>query len=75
MRRLLSVCLLILCLSLPAIAGHQIPGFGWCSCSDPASHYQGMRIDEDDIQHNEDADVSELETLLNTLSMWLRVSL
>lgn len=31
MRRLLSVCLLILCLSLPAMAGHTIPGM-WCEC-------------------------------------------
>lgn len=35
MRKLLSVCLLMLCLSLPAFAGHTLPG-GWCECGTEA---------------------------------------
>ena len=31
MRRLLSVCLLMLCLSAPTLAGHTLPGL-WCAC-------------------------------------------
>jgi len=31
MRKLLSVCLLMLCLSIPALAGHNLPGV-WCEC-------------------------------------------
>lgn len=34
MRRLLAVCLLMLCLSIPAFAGHILPG-GWCECGAP----------------------------------------
>ena len=34
MKRLLSICLLILCLSLPVIAGHTVSG-GWCECGSP----------------------------------------
>lgn len=34
MRRLLSVCLLMLCLSLPVFAGHVVIG-GWCDCGAP----------------------------------------
>ena len=35
MRRLLSVCLLMLCLSLPIFAGHNVIGGGWCECGAP----------------------------------------
>ena len=35
MRRLLSVCLLMLCLSLPVFAGHSVIGGGWCDCGAP----------------------------------------
>lgn len=35
MRRLLSVCLLMLCLSLPICAGHAVIGGGWCDCGAP----------------------------------------
>ena len=34
MKRLLSTCLLILCLSLPVIAGHTVSG-GYCDCGAP----------------------------------------
>ena len=34
MRRLLSTCLLILCLSLPVFAGHTVSG-GYCDCAAP----------------------------------------
>jgi len=34
MRKLLSVCLLMLCLSIPALAGHNLGG-GWCECGAP----------------------------------------
>jgi hypothetical protein len=35
MKRLLSVCLLMLCLSFPIFAGHTVAG-GWCECGAPA---------------------------------------
>jgi hypothetical protein len=35
MKRLLSVCVLILCLSFSASAGHSVIG-GWCECGTPA---------------------------------------
>ena len=31
MKRLASICLLTLCLSVPSFAGHVLPG-GWCEC-------------------------------------------
>ena len=34
MKRLLSVCLLMLCLSVPIFAGHNLAG-GWCDCGAP----------------------------------------
>lgn len=34
MKRLLSICLLILCVSLPALAGHTVSG-GYCDCGAP----------------------------------------
>ncbi|HXU38437.1 MAG TPA: hypothetical protein VN937_18925 [Blastocatellia bacterium] len=34
MKKLASVCLLTLCLSVPVFAGHIIPG-GWCDCGAP----------------------------------------
>ena len=34
MRKLLSVCLLMLCLSVPALAGHNLAG-GRCECGAP----------------------------------------
>jgi hypothetical protein len=49
MRKLLSVCLLMLCLSLPAIAGHSVIGGSWCApCGavgclcDPGEEPQGQ---------------------------------
>ena len=35
MRRLVSVCLLVLCLSLPVFAGHMVIGGGWCPDGSP----------------------------------------
>lgn len=32
MRKLLSVCLLMLCLSFPVFAGHVVIGGGYCEC-------------------------------------------
>ena len=32
MKRLVSVCLLMLCLSLPVFAGHTLPGGYACTC-------------------------------------------
>jgi hypothetical protein len=70
----MAVCTLTLCLSFPALAGHILPGLGWCNCDDPASHQQSLRIDEDDTQHNENTGVDGLELYLETLSMLLRVN-
>ena len=46
MKRLLSVCLLILCLSFPVFAGHTTSGFGWCECDNPASHLNGAVLED-----------------------------
>jgi len=35
MRKLLSVCLLMFCLSLPIFAGHSVIGSTWCECGAP----------------------------------------
>jgi hypothetical protein len=35
MKRLFSVCLLIICLSFPVLAGHSQPGDFPCSCGSP----------------------------------------
>lgn len=34
MRKLVSLCVLLLCLSLPVFAGHMVIG-GWCDCGAP----------------------------------------
>ena len=39
MKRLLPVCLLMLCLSFPVFGGHTVGGgYGYCECDNPASH-------------------------------------
>lgn len=73
MKRLAAVLTLILCLSLPVFAGHTQAGFGWCNCDNPASHQQGLRIeDEEDSQRIER---SELEMYLTSLSILLRIKI
>lgn len=54
MRRLLSVFVVMLCLSLPAFGGHTMPG-GWCECGsfaacicDPGEMPMGSRVSEPD---------------------------
>jgi len=34
MKRLFSICLLMLCLSLPALGGHTQAGGAYCTCGD-----------------------------------------
>ena len=55
MKRLLSVCVLILCLSLPVFAGHSVIGgrSEWCECGsfaecicDPGEEPVGSRASE-----------------------------
>ena len=49
MKRLLSVCLLMLCLCVPVFAGHTVAG-GYCDCGtpgcicDPGEHILGRTI-------------------------------
>ncbi|HKY03780.1 MAG TPA: hypothetical protein VJQ56_02765 [Blastocatellia bacterium] len=51
MKRLFTVCLLILCLSFPVLAGHTLGGMAWCDCNDPTSHDQGLVLQDDEPQH------------------------
>lgn len=76
MKRLLAVCSLIICLSFPVFGDHSRPGYGLCDCDDPASHFQGLRVeDEETVQHNLDTEIGELRLYLNALSMLLRIRL
>lgn len=68
MKRLFSVCLLILCLSIPVFAGHTVAGGRWCDCSDPGSHYQGLVLQDEDEHHHE---TPEIVTVLKTFAFWL----
>lgn len=75
MKRLLSICLLILCLSFPALAGHTTQGGFWCNCDDQTHGSWGMVVgDEIDIQQNETpgSEESELDLLIDALLILLK---
>ena len=71
MRKLLSVCLLMLCLSLPTLAGHSVIGSTWCECGapgcicDPGEERNGQlsRLVSDESNQGNPADLGS-ETLL-----------
>lgn len=64
MKRLFSVCLLILCLSFPVLAGHTLGGMAWCDCNDPTLHSQGLVLQDDQSKHDTPAVDVEPEVLL-----------
>ena len=70
MKRLLSVWLLILCLSLPVLAGHTMPIGKWCDCNNPASHYQGLVLEDEETYHRE---TPEIMTVLKAFAVWFSV--
>ncbi len=79
MKRLLSVCLLMLCLCVPAFAGHSLPG-GYCDCGapgcicDPGESPLGNRVNEPgEPNRDKPADLgSESLLVLGLLLLMLR---
>ena len=80
MKRLLSVCLLMLCLSFPVFGGHHVGGsFGGyeCECDNPQQHgLSGLAI-EDGTEIKQDStpndEVSELDLLIDVLLILIRL--
>ena len=68
MKRLLSVCLLMLCLSFHVFAGHNLAG-GYCDCGapacicDPGESLGSMRGEPKKANHGKPAELGA-ETLL-----------
>jgi hypothetical protein len=69
MRKLISVCLLMLCLCFPVFGGHTMPG-GWCECGsfaacicDPDELPGGNRAVQDESSQDKPSDLGS-ETLL-----------
>jgi hypothetical protein len=58
MKRLLSVCLLILCLSFPVFGGHTVAGgYGayYCECDNPQQHeLLGLTV-QDETEINQES--------------------
>lgn len=76
MKRLLSVCLLMLCLSFPVVAGHTVGGNFYCDCNDPLHGASGMTMGDDtEIHENEtpSGEVSELEIIIDALLLMIRL--
>lgn len=70
MKRLVSVCLLILCLAFPVLAGHAVSGGRLCDCTDPTSHYEGLILQGEETYHQE---TPEIVTVLKAFAFWLSV--
>ncbi len=70
MKRLVSVCLLILCLAFPVLAGHTLAGGRWCDCNDPASHYQGLVLEDEETPQRQ---TLEIMTVLEAFAIWFSV--
>lgn len=55
MKRLLVVCLFIVCLSFPALGGHTVSGGRYCECNSPQSCVYGLSTrDREPLQGNKD---------------------
>ena len=80
MRRFLSVCLLMLCLSFPVFGGHIVSGgygYYYCECNNPQQHEllgltveSGAEIKQDSTPSGE---VSELDLLIDVLLILVRL--
>ena len=86
MKRLFAVCMLMLCLSFPAIAGHALPGGAYCDCTPingscpccSASDLSQTAIsDSEPVTEPADSTgadlLPELEVLTVALLLWLRL--
>ena len=76
MKRLVSVCLLMLCLSFPVFGGHVLQGGRYCDCSDPNHGLMGLTVEsEAEIKHGSTPNdaVSELDLLIDVLLMLIRL--
>lgn len=82
MKRLVSVCLLMLCLSLPVFGGHHLQGgFGYCDC-DPVGNVcpccGGSLLAVANDQENDSitqhaSDGAELSIIRLAFLMWLKI--
>ena len=76
MKRLLSVCLLMLCLSFPVFGGHVLEGGRWCECNNPQQHeLLGLTV-ENEAENQQcptpKGEVSELDLLIDVLLILVR---
>ena len=72
MKKLAPVCLLILCLSFPAFAGHTTSGFGWCECDNPESHNTLNGVVRDNNQETTPDFSVDLGLFLAAVLLYLR---
>jgi hypothetical protein len=79
MKRLLSVSLLMLCLTFPGLAGHTVTGGAYCDCGTPGcvEDYPGecRRSGQSATQQSKSPgdSTAELGILLVALQLWLRL--
>ena len=77
MKRLVSVCLLMLCLSFPAFAGHTMPGGYACTCEtagcieDYVGECNGHGTTQQSATPNDGT--AELAIVIVALLLWLRI--
>ena len=77
MRRFLSVCLLMLCLSFPAFAGHTVSGGYACTCGTPGcvedydGECNGHGITQQGATSNDGT--AEISIVIVALLFWLRM--
>ena len=73
MKRLVSVCLLMLCLSSPVLCGHTVAGGFYCECDDSSHAVLMLPEDEAQVEQNQApvSEVSELDAFLDVLLMML----
>ena len=85
MKRLLGVCMLVLCVSFPAFGGHTVAGdhYSYCDCNTPGclEDYPG-ECDSDNKTRSTPANApdgapesgtAELGVVLVALLLWLRL--
>ena len=76
MKRFLSVCLLMLCLSFPVFGGHVLQGVYWCECDNPQHGLSGLNVrDEAENQQylTPNDEVAELDLLIDVLLILIRL--
>jgi hypothetical protein len=78
MKRLLSVSLLMLCLSFPAFAGHTVSGTGYCDCGtrgcveDYPGECGGPHVATQSSKAPSDTN-AEIGIMIVALLLWLRL--